>query len=79
VPKTHDLVALQKLLLPYHPSLSAVQRGLYFLTDFAVDIRYPGDNATKRQAVAAQRWAGCVRQACRQILGLRGPVRRRRR
>ncbi len=77
VPKTHDLIALQKLILPHHPSLRALRRGLAFLTDFAVDIRYPGDNATKRQAVAAEPWAGTVRQTCRQILGLRGPVRRR--
>jgi len=76
VPKTHDLVALQKLLVPHHPDLRGLRRGLEFLTDFAVDTRYPGDNATKRQAIAAERWAGAVRQACRRILGLRSPVRR---
>jgi HEPN domain-containing protein len=76
VPKTHDLIALRKLLLPHHPKLRGLRRGLEFLTDFAVDTRYPGDNATKRQAIAAERWASAVRQACRQILGLR-PVRRR--
>jgi HEPN domain-containing protein/predicted nucleotidyltransferase len=77
VPKTHDLVALHKLLLAHHPGLRAVRRGLDFLTDFAVDTRYPGENATRRQAVAAERWAAAVRQTCRQILRLRGPARRR--
>jgi HEPN domain-containing protein len=77
VPKTHDLISLHKLLLSYHPALRRLRRGLEFLTDFAVDIRYPGDQATKRQAIAAQRWAGAVRQACRQILGIRGSRRRR--
>jgi hypothetical protein len=51
--------------------------GAGFLTQFAVDIRYPGENASKRQAEAALRWADKVRTAARVILGLR-PSRRRR-
>jgi HEPN domain-containing protein len=77
VPKTHDLIRLLKLLLPQHPTLRGLHRGLEFLTDFAVDTRYPGDNATKRQATSAERWAGKVREACRQILGNRSPHDRR--
>jgi HEPN domain-containing protein len=73
VPKTHDLVRLVRLLLPQYPTLRGLLRGLEFLTDFAVDTRYPGDNATKRQATSAERWAGKVREACRQILGIRSP------
>jgi HEPN domain-containing protein len=76
VPKTHDLVVLLKLLVPHHATLVGLRRGLAFLTDFAVDTRYPGDSATKRQAEAAQRWAGTVRVACRQVLGLPGLRRR---
>jgi HEPN domain-containing protein len=49
VPKTHDLDDLLGLLAPHHPVLRALRRGLKFLTDFAVDTRYPGANATKRQ------------------------------
>ncbi len=49
------------------------------LSDFAVDVRYPGDNASKRQAVSALRWAGKVRAACRLLLGLRPPRRRHKR
>ncbi len=76
IPKTHDLNDLQKLLAPYHASLRPLKRGLLFLTDFAVDVRYPGNRTSKRQAVAALRWAGRVRDSCRTLLGLR-PARRR--
>jgi HEPN domain-containing protein len=68
VPRTHDLVALFALVRA-HYSLPALRRGLKFLTDFAVEPRYPGKSATKRQAVAALRWSGKVRDACRPHLG----------
>jgi HEPN domain-containing protein len=70
VPRTHNLVDLLALVLPYHGSLRRFRRGLDFLTRFAIDTRYPGDDATKRQAASAQRWAGRVRAQCRIILGL---------
>jgi hypothetical protein len=52
---------------------------LRFLTEFAVDPRYPLLRTNKRQAVAALRWAGEVRHACRTILGIlpSRPPRRR--
>lgn len=78
VPKTHDLVALLNLLLPYHRRLSGLRRGLGFLTDFAVDIRYPGGNASKRESERALRWAAKVRDTCRLLLGVRSPGTRRR-
>jgi len=43
---------------------------LEFLTRFAVETRYPGDDASKRQAEAALRWAERVRTAVRTILKL---------
>jgi HEPN domain-containing protein len=46
IPRTHILRDLLALLLPLYPSLRSLQRGLKFLTRFAVDIRYPGDSAT---------------------------------
>lgn len=70
VPRTHILHDLQHLLLPQLPSLQPFTRGLKFLNRFAVGTRYPGDNATKRQAVAAFRWARRVRAAVRSILGI---------
>src|SRR5579864_8078781 len=61
VPKTHDLKLLLAELVVHYSTLRSLRRGLIFLSDFAVDIRYPGDNASKRQAVAAFRWAGRIR------------------
>jgi hypothetical protein len=70
VPKIHDLEALLTLALPAYPALRGLRRGLAFLTQFAVTTRYPGDNATNRQALAALRWAARTRLAARALLGL---------
>lgn len=78
IPRTHLLNDLLALLLPHHPTLGNLRRGLTFLTRLAVATRYPGDNATKRQAVASLRWAGNARQACRTILGMPLQLPRRR-
>jgi len=56
--------------MPFHPNLRSLKRGFHFLTDFAVDTRYPGNRANKRQAASALRWAGRVRAECRMLLGL---------
>lgn len=77
VPHTHNLVSLLPFLTPHHPTLPSLRRGLDFLTRFAVHTRYPGDSSTKRQAVAALRWADDTRAAARAVLGLR-PRRLRR-
>jgi hypothetical protein len=66
------------MLLLHHPALASLRRGMAFLSRFAVDTRYPGDTASKREAEAAQRWAAKVRDACRSILGLRTPRPQRR-
>src|SRR5262249_61877518 len=79
VPRTHNLEDLLSLLRPSHPQLGPFRRGLKFLIQFAVDPRYPGFHATKRQAASALRWAGKVRHACRNLLGLGPPPRRRKR
>jgi HEPN domain-containing protein len=79
IPRTHNLVALLRLLLPHYGSLGGLRRGLNFLTRFAVGTRYPGDTATKRQAKAAQRWAEKVRETCHLLLGIRSPRRHHRR
>jgi hypothetical protein len=78
VPKTHVLLDLLTSLLPHFASLRSLRRGLTFLKRFAVEIRYPGDRASKREAAAAVRWAGKTRTAARALLGLpRTGVRRR--
>jgi HEPN domain-containing protein len=63
IPRTHNLDDLRNRLSQHHPGLRSLRRGLIFLTDFAVEYRYPGDNASKRQAQAALRWASRVRTA----------------
>ena len=70
VPKTHDLGKILDLLLSDHASLKPLGRGLGFLTTFAVATRYPGEDANRRQANAALRWADKVRAAARKLLGL---------
>jgi HEPN domain-containing protein len=71
IPRTHILRDLLVLVLPHQGCLRPLQRGLKFLTRFAVGIRYPGESATKRQAVAALRWAGRVRHEARSLLKIR--------
>jgi hypothetical protein len=63
-------VAILPLLVPHHGTIRSLRRGVDFLTRYAVETRYPGDSASKRQAASALRWAGKVRAACRAILGL---------
>jgi HEPN domain-containing protein len=69
-PKTHRLEDLLILLLPHDASLKNLRRSLVALTRFAVDYRYPDENATKREAVAALRQARNVRDRVRSLLGL---------
>jgi HEPN domain-containing protein len=71
IPRTHILHDLLGLLLPHHPSLRPLGRGLRFLTRFAVGTRYPGFNASRRQSEAALRWADRVRATARALLGIR--------
>ena len=76
IPKTHDLALLLSALRPHHGrGLRSLDSGMSFLNGFAVDIRYPGKDATKRQEEASLRWAGRARTAARGLLGI-GPRRR---
>ena len=65
----HDLERLLNLLLPHDPALRKFRRGCQFLTQFAVDYRYPGARANSRKAQAAFRWAKRIRREIRQRLG----------
>jgi HEPN domain-containing protein len=71
VPKIHYLAVLLGALLPHHPTLLPLRRGLLFLSKFAVDSRYPGINVRKCQAIAAIRWVERVRTPVRALLGIR--------
>lgn len=69
IPRTHDLNYLRTLLI-HHCMRLPPRRGLQFLTPFAVETRYPGDRASKRDAAAALRWAVKCRALVRARLGL---------
>lgn len=71
IPRTHILHTLVVQATIHHTVLSKYQRGMRFLTRFAVAFRYPGEHATKRQAKSALRWAEALRVEVRGILGLK--------
>jgi hypothetical protein len=58
------------LLLPRDVTLRALRRKLKSLARYAVEIRYPGERATKKQALATLRHAEHVRREIRARLGL---------
>ncbi len=68
--KTHNLVQLLDLLLPGDKTLRRFRPSCKSLSRFAVDYRYPGLTATKRQAEAARRSAIQLRGEIRARLGL---------
>jgi HEPN domain len=69
-PRIHDLVKLLSLLVVRDAKLGTLGRRLASLSNYAVDYRYPGDNATGKQALAALRHAETVRKEIRKRLGL---------
>ena len=69
-PKTHDLVALLGLLLPYEPLWTAFLPAAQLLTDFAVDFRYPGDSATLAEARECLKGCKAIRREVRVSLCL---------
>jgi HEPN domain-containing protein len=72
-PKTHDLVALLKLLQPVEPLLASLRENVDGLTHYAVDFRYPGESATRGEAKVALANCRMTRNAIRSCLGLDEP------
>jgi HEPN domain-containing protein len=70
VPRTHDLEVLLDLLLTRYPTLAGLRQAASILTPYAVEYRYPGTSARKRQAQAALRHAEKVRAVVRRHLDL---------
>jgi HEPN domain-containing protein len=68
--KTHDLVSLLKLILPIEPNWLPLQPRLDALNKFAVDYRYPGNDAIKADAKKAIEDCRTVRSTIRQAFGL---------
>jgi len=49
-PRTHDLQELQQLAINIGPDFESLAKDLYLITDYAVDVRYPGRNPTLEEA-----------------------------
>ena len=71
--KTHDLLALLKLILPIAPVLASFRDKLEPLNDYAVEFRYPSETATREEAKTALVNCRAVRREVRKCLGLDGP------
>lgn len=73
-PRIHDLAALAEFLLPTQPMRGASRDSLKRLSLFAVELRYPGETASREDAMQA---VGIMRKWCprlREALGiLEGP------
>lgn len=70
-PKTHDLKKLLNLLLPVEPLWAAMLPALAYLSDYAVEFRYPGHEATAHDLKKAVKDARMVRHEARLALGLK--------
>jgi len=68
--KTHDLVALLDGVLGVEPLWESLRVDLHVLSQFAVDFRYPGEAATREEALTALRMCSRVRRLARGALGL---------
>lgn len=68
----HDLEVLLELALPINSDLEHIRDPLLLLNDYAVDIRYPGEAATKEEAQDAVRAMRIVRDQIRQQIGALG-------
>lgn len=56
----HDLSASLALLLPRNPSWQSLNAACQILTQYAVNARYPRDDATKREAQEALKFATAI-------------------
>lgn len=68
--KIHDLVALLELVLAVEPIWEDFRTDLAFLSDFAVNFRYPGESADREAATSAVKRCRVFRKAARFRLGL---------
>jgi HEPN domain-containing protein len=71
-PKTHDLPELPDLLLPIEPLWESLRKPLEALTEYGVECRDPGENASVTEANRALALCQTIRQTVRTNLGLDG-------
>jgi HEPN domain-containing protein len=70
VAKTHDLEKLLDLVLPVEPLWSTLRPALAAITDYAVEVRYPGRSVSPMEAKELLRDVSQVRVLARRSLGL---------
>jgi HEPN domain-containing protein len=70
ITKIHDLTALLDEVLPVEPLWEAHRKTLAYLGEFAVNVRYPGDKATKEDALEARKHCRAFRTAVRMTFTL---------
>lgn len=67
-PKTHDLLDLLKRAKAHDPTLELLRPFLVYLEPYAVNLRYPGEFATRTEAKRSVRAVTLVRDMCRRLL-----------
>ena len=70
-PKTHNLLELLKLLLPVEPPLQGLDKALQSLNPYSVNFRYPGEEATLKEAKEAVKVMKYLRNILRERLGVK--------
>lgn len=70
VEKVHDLGVLLERVLPVEPLWEVHRSDLAYLSDFAVNFRYPGESASRLTALRARSLCRAFRKTARQSMGL---------
>ena len=70
-PKTHDLLLLDTLCQKAGITMGVYAKDLSALSDYAVRVRYPGDEPTQEEAREAIVTSKAVRRFARKFLGIK--------
>ena len=71
-PRTHDLRELRRLAVDIEPAFDLITEWLLLLNPYAVEFRYPGEEANVEEAHEAVAAMGAVRRFVRDRIGLKG-------
>src|SRR5256885_960747 len=69
-PRTHDLERLLNSAVTVEPTWASLRPKLAAITDYAVEVRYPGRTTTPAEAAALLRTATQIRRIIRQAFAL---------
>jgi HEPN domain-containing protein len=70
-PRIHDLERLLDLALPIEPAWTSLRPTMVALSDYAVEVRYPGFTVSAREAQKLFKLTAEARRLIRRALGLR--------